>query len=250
MKEYRICMPISVEEYKVGQLYMIAKHSHEQSDKGEGVEVVKNEDCVDPVHGQGRYTEKRVHLSSKLPTWVQALIPRVFYVTEKAWNYYPFTITEYTCSFLPRFSVYIETRYENNPGTNQNIFGLPSEELESREVEFVDIIEPVADKHHKDLEDPTKFKSTKTERGPLSEGWAEVATPVMCSYKSVKVKFEVFGMQGRVESWAHKSVRDILLLGHRQAFVWIDEWIGMSMEELRAYEASTNEETNKKVLSS
>jgi hypothetical protein len=42
---------------------MIAKHSHEQSEKGEGVEVVKNEKCEDPVHGQGQFTEKRVHLS-------------------------------------------------------------------------------------------------------------------------------------------------------------------------------------------
>jgi len=42
IKEYRICMPITVEEYKIGQLYMIAKHSHEESKKGEGVEVVEN----------------------------------------------------------------------------------------------------------------------------------------------------------------------------------------------------------------
>ena len=29
-------------QYKIGQLYMIAKHSAEQSQKGEGVEVVEN----------------------------------------------------------------------------------------------------------------------------------------------------------------------------------------------------------------
>ena len=29
-------------QYKIGQLYMIAKHSHEESQKGEGVEVVEN----------------------------------------------------------------------------------------------------------------------------------------------------------------------------------------------------------------
>ena len=42
---------------------MIAKHTNEQSEQGDGVEIVKNEDCNDPVHGKGRYTEKRVHLS-------------------------------------------------------------------------------------------------------------------------------------------------------------------------------------------
>lgn len=42
---------------------MIARHSHEQSDSDEGVEVVENTVCEDPVHGKGQYTEKRIHLS-------------------------------------------------------------------------------------------------------------------------------------------------------------------------------------------
>nr|XP_009910488.1 PREDICTED: cytoplasmic phosphatidylinositol transfer protein 1-like [Haliaeetus albicilla] len=75
---------------------MISKHSHEQSDRGEGVEVVQNEPYEDPNHGNGQLTEKRVYLNSKLPSWARAVVPKIFYVTEKAWNYYPYTITEYT----------------------------------------------------------------------------------------------------------------------------------------------------------
>jgi len=30
---------------------------------------------------------------SKLPSWAKAFVPRFFYVTEKAWNFYPYTIT-------------------------------------------------------------------------------------------------------------------------------------------------------------
>jgi hypothetical protein len=41
---------------------MIARHCHEESDKGEGVEVIKYEPCEHPVHGVGHYTEKRLHL--------------------------------------------------------------------------------------------------------------------------------------------------------------------------------------------
>ncbi|KAG7491670.1 hypothetical protein MATL_G00006130 [Megalops atlanticus] len=93
LKEYRICMPLTVEEYRIGQLYMISKHSHEQSDRGEGVEVVQNEPYEDPTHGPGQFTEKRVYLNSKLPSWARAVVPKIFYVTEKAWNYYPYTIT-------------------------------------------------------------------------------------------------------------------------------------------------------------
>jgi len=42
---------------------MIARHSHEQTENGEGVEVVANQECEDPVHGKGQFTEKRIHLS-------------------------------------------------------------------------------------------------------------------------------------------------------------------------------------------
>lgn len=42
---------------------MIARHSNEQSDHGEGVEVVANAECTDEEHGKGQFTEKRIHLS-------------------------------------------------------------------------------------------------------------------------------------------------------------------------------------------
>lgn len=249
-KEYRICMPVTTEEYRIGQLYMIARHSHEQSDSSDGVEVVENKDCEDHVHGKGRFTEKRIHLSSKLPYWIQAIIPRIFYITEKAWNYYPFTITEYTCSFLPKFNISINTRYEDNNGSTENCLGLTPIELIQREVDFIDIAyDEISAKHYKEEEDPKYFQSKVTGRGPLIEGWRETTQPIMCSYKLVHASFEVWGMQTRVEDFIHKCIRDILLLGHRQAFAWIDEWHGMSLEDVRVYEEKMQAETNEKVQS-
>lgn len=71
---------------------------------------------------------------------------------------------------------------------------------------------------------------------------------MMCSYKVVHASFEVWGFQTKVEEFIHSSIREILLLGHRQAFTWIDEWYNMTLEEVREYEKKLNEETNKKVL--
>ncbi|CAG2208966.1 unnamed protein product [Mytilus edulis] len=76
----------------------------------------------------------------------------------------------------------------------------------------------------------------------------DTSKPIMCSYKAVKVYFEMWGMQTKVEQFGQRSIRDILVLGHKQAFAWIDEWIDMSMEDLRKYETETNEKTNAKVL--
>ena len=42
---------------------MIAKHSHEQSGGGEGVEVCENHPYHDAKYGDGQFTEKRIHLS-------------------------------------------------------------------------------------------------------------------------------------------------------------------------------------------
>lgn len=228
---------------------MIARHSLEQSEKGTGVEVIQNEDCVDEKHGKGRFTEKRIHLSSRLPYWVQSICPQVFYVTEKAWNYYPYTITEYTCSFVPKLNISIHTKFENNAGTTENAFDLADDKLKEREVDHIDIaFDEVQPKHYKEEEDPKHFKSKITNRGPLLEGWRMTDKPIMCSYKLVHASFEVWGLQTKVESMIQTTIREILLLGHRQAFTWIDEWFNMSLEDVREYEKRIQDETNQKVL--
>ncbi|CAH0715542.1 unnamed protein product, partial [Brenthis ino] len=247
-KEYRICMPMTVEEYRIGQLYMIARHSFEQSSNGEGVEVIANEQVNDEINGVGQFTEKRIHLSSHLPYWIQSIIPKIFYVTEKAWNYYPYTITEYTCSFIPKFLISIQTRYENNNGTTENCLGLTAEELEQRDVDFLDIAyDEIKPHHYKESEDPKFFKSEKSGRGPLTEGWRDTHSPIMCCYKVVHAKFEVWGLQTKVEDYVQVAIREILLLGHRQAFTWMDEWFNMTIEDVRTYEKEMQDKTNMKV---
>ncbi|XP_041095278.1 cytoplasmic phosphatidylinositol transfer protein 1-like isoform X2 [Polyodon spathula] len=227
VKEYRICMPLTVEEYRIGQLYMISKHSLEQSSAGEGVEVTVNRSCEDPKHGRGQYTEKRIYLSSKLPGWAQTFVPKIFYITERAWNYYPFTITEYTCSFLPKLQIRIETQFENNRGDNNQVFvespSPPPDEVCALDIAFDELPE----RYYKESEDLRLFRSVKTGRGPLVEGWRSDTQPIMCSYK--------------------RNIQDVLLIGHRQAVAWIDEWSGMSLEDVREFERDLQEQTNSKL---
>ena len=37
------------------------------------------------------------------------------------------------------------------------------------------------------------------------------------------------------------------MVGHRQAFAWIDDWYGMTIEDVRDYEKKMQEETNEKL---
>lgn len=55
-------------------MYMISKHSHEQSERGEGVEVVQNEPFEDPTYGAGQFTEKRVYLNKWVPEFKPKLL--------------------------------------------------------------------------------------------------------------------------------------------------------------------------------
>ncbi|KAF2976574.1 hypothetical protein EK904_011374 [Melospiza melodia maxima] len=128
-----------------------------------------------------------------------------------------------------------------------DIFDKEAKDLE-REVCFIDIAsDEIPERYYKESEDPKYFKSQKTGRGQLKEGWRETHQPIMCSYKLVTVKFEVWGLQTRVEQFVHKVVRDILLIGHRQAFAWVDEWYDMTMDDVREYEKNMHEKTNIKV---
>ncbi|XP_058455320.1 cytoplasmic phosphatidylinositol transfer protein 1 isoform X1 [Malaya genurostris] len=153
------------------------------------------------------------------------------------------------CSFIPKLNIKIHTKFENDPGTSENCLNIPHEKLEERLVDFVDIaFDELNGKHYKEDEDPKFFKSALTGRGPLLEGWKQTDEPIMCSYKLVQVSFEVWGLQTKVEDFIHNCIRDILLLGHRQAFVWIDEWHWMSIDDVRKYESEKQKEANRKVL--
>lgn len=151
---------------------------------------------------------------------------------------------------------------------------MTDEELAQREVDFLDIAyDEIKPHHYKEAEDPKFFKSEKTSRGPLVEGWRDTHQPIMCCYKAVSVKFEVWGLQTKVEEYVQgvcinlfesfhclthfmkyiynmvilQAIREILLLGHRQAFAWMDDWYNMTIEDVREYERDMQAKTNIKV---
>ena len=47
---------------------------------------------------------------------------------EEAWNAYPYTKTRYTCPFVEKFCIEIETMYFNDPGDSENVFKISSAE--------------------------------------------------------------------------------------------------------------------------
>ena len=67
--------------------------------------------------------------------WFKALLPKsALTVEEEAWNAYPYTKTRYTCPFVEKFMLEIETRYFADCGTQDNVFNLSGSDLRNRVV--------------------------------------------------------------------------------------------------------------------
>eukprot|EP01133_Synstelium_polycarpum_P015139 gene15139-17918_t len=250
-KEFRVILPLTVEEYRVGQLYSVAKTSSQETTNGEGVEVLVNEPYKDEAHGhEGQYTEKIYHLGNRLPGWIRALTPAsALKLEEKAWNAYPYCKTELKSPFLgEKFTFIIESRHAPDNGTQENIHGLDEKALSKREVEYIDITNPIDKKEYKPEEDPTLVRSEKANRGPLKHGeWRDNTTPIMCCYKLVTVEFKWFGLQTKVENFMMKIERDIFTKFHRQVYCWLDDWFGWTMEDVRKFENKTKGDLDKKL---
>ncbi|XP_026995466.1 membrane-associated phosphatidylinositol transfer protein 2 isoform X3 [Tachysurus fulvidraco] len=249
IKEYRIPMPMSVEEYRIAQLYMIQKKSREESEgEGSGVEILENRPYTDGPGGSGQYTHKVYHIGQHIPSWFRSILPKAaLRVEEESWNAYPYTRTRYTCPFVEKFSIDIETYYKPDTGNQNNVFNLSSAEKRQRDIDPIDIVKDVIAPHeYLAEEDPKLYKSVKTQRGPLSDNWIQEISlnpgmmPVMCAYKLCKVEFRYWGMQSKIERFIHDvGLRKVMVRAHRQAWCWQDEWYGLTMEDIRQLELET-----------
>uniref|UniRef100_A0A672NTQ4 Phosphatidylinositol transfer protein membrane associated 2 n=1 Tax=Sinocyclocheilus grahami TaxID=75366 RepID=A0A672NTQ4_SINGR len=249
IKEYRIPMPMSVEEYRIAQLYMIQKKSREESEgEGSGVEILENRPYRDGPGGSGQYTHKVYHIGQHIPSWFRSILPKAaLRVEEESWNAYPYTRTRYTCPFVEKFSIDIETYYKPDTGCQNDVFNMSSAERRQRDIDPIDIVnEFIAPHEYLAEEDPKLYKSYKTQRGPLSDDWiVEINNnpgkmPVMCAYKLCKVEFRYWGMQSKIERFIHDvGLRKVMVRAHRQAWCWQDEWYGLTMEDIRQLELET-----------
>ncbi|XP_028843497.1 cytoplasmic phosphatidylinositol transfer protein 1-like isoform X3 [Denticeps clupeoides] len=206
VKEYRICMPLTVEEDRATVHHQQAQPPGERDGRRGG-------GAAEPAASRRRPRAGPAHGEEGPPV---------------------------------QFSIHIETKYEDNCGTNNSVFH-QGEDRPDVEVEVLDIAyDEIPERQYKISEDLRCFSSVKTGRGPLREDWKQTSEPVMCSYKLVRVQFDVWGLQGRVEQFVHKVIRDVLLVGHRQAFAWVDEWYDMTLEDVRTFENQMLVATNQK----
>lgn len=236
-------MPLTIEEYQIGQLFSVAEASKMETGGGEGVEVVTNQAFDDPEiigaeYPTGQYTFKIYHLKEKLPRILNMILPAgSTEVHEHAWNAYPYcrTIISNPTYLKERFMIKIETIHAPDRGTQSNAHNLPPDVLKKRDVRFINIAEDTTT-------DISKFTSKKTNRGPLVGNWMESCEPVMCAYKLVTVEFKWFGLQGTIEGFTMRQEAKLFSKFHNQMWTWVDNWHGLNLQQIREIEAQTQKE--------
>lgn len=267
MHEFRVVMPMTVEEYQVAQLYSVAEASKENTGGGEGITVLVNEPfdltkdkSLEPdaplrangtTYMKGQYTHKIYHLQSKVPGFIRLLAPKgSLEIHERAWNAYPYcrTIVSNPGYMQENFYIYIETMHYPDRGEMENIHELDGDKVK-RGVTTIDIGNDKIDrKDYKEEYDPRKFKSQKTGRGPLDTvDWQKSCEPVMCCYKLITAHFKWFGLQTRVENFIKKQEQRLFMTFHRQVFCLMDKWHGLTMEDIRAIEEATKKELDEQI---
>ncbi|KAJ3426643.1 phosphatidylinositol transfer protein [Anaeramoeba flamelloides] len=249
IKEYRIILPIKLEQYQLAQLYMVAKETQKvtkESSIGEGIEIVKNEP-YEKEKEKGQFTHKVYHIASKLPVWLSTILPESSMLfVEKAWNAFPVCMTKYNCPFFTKFGFSVQSIHQQNAGTSENVFNLNKDELKKREVVMIDLAN---DPYPKNYEYDVRTKESKCGVTPLKgKNWIEKAQVVMCCYKLVRVEFSYWGFSGKVESFVHKkAVHETFIDTHRKCLCWADQWWGLKMKDIRKIEKTTQKIYQKKL---
>lgn len=238
-------MPMSMEEYEIGLSYTIMKMEQQNTNSKEGVEVVQQVPFEDEKLGKGQFTSKLYHLQSKIPSWMKGFAPAsALTVHEDSWCAFPKSRTVIKCPLFSKCSLTIDTVTRPDNGCSENAHNLTSEQLAAREVVIIDIASVSRDYWSKVIGAPkvdlTTFKSQRTERGPLLKGWMDSCHPVMTTYKLVVTDAPIWGLGERLEDCIIAGERALFLACHRMCFAWIDEWYGMTMEQIREMERQTD----------
>ncbi|CAF1402218.1 unnamed protein product [Rotaria magnacalcarata] len=254
--EFRIVLPMTVEEYQIAQLFSTAKVSEQNTGGGEGVEVLANEPFAKPPsegflgrYNVGQYTRKVYHFASRVPGFVRLVFKESnLSMHEEAWNAYPYCKTVITNPYMKEnMLIEISTLHLGDRGDTENVHQLNHDELKKRHVVYIYISDKVSRHDYKAEEDPEKFHSSKTGRGPLvsNDQWYKTCEPYMCCYKLVRAKFKWLGIQTRVENLIMTQEDRLFRNFHRQLFCWMDEWYGLTMQDIRALEAATAQKLEK-----
>ena len=171
LKEVRVCVPYTIEEFRAGALFC----SERFSAQNRAAAVLQDQAVEYPSESEhvALFVRRRYKLTRlQMPAWLSSFVNQdSIMLLEKHWYEFPRTRSLYTVPvFGDRFSCCVDTIYIADAGNQDNVFGLDPEELAIRSVHSIDIADDRDGTFLPD-ENPQKIASKKTRRGPLAPGF-------------------------------------------------------------------------------
>jgi len=252
IREFRIPVPLSAAEYRIALLYCTLKNSLFETGGGEGVEFVVNREHAEG----GQYTKKIYHIDSQVPTLLRRVAPtKALELHEESVNKFPVCTTVIRNPQFSRkkFLIRVETKVmDNDCGELADVFSYLTEEGSSTDT--VDVVnidianDPVNEEDFEVSEDPSTFrtKSLETPRGPLGANWISQCRPICCVYKCITVTSNQWPITHRLEKKIMSIQERFMTVFHRRMFCWLDEYIELSIDDIRQLESETMEELERR----
>lgn len=273
--EYRVICPCSADQYKIGNIYMTAMRTEEESKqvKGEGIETIKNETFSNDKEN-GIYTYKILHFKSRVPAFMRWALPDKYcHCHEQSWNAHPHVQTKYAVPGMgDNLVMSVDSYYapyKDGQPISDNLLNLTKEELAMRKVVYLDILDgkPKAEKKrdlsnwicpelnvNQKFSNYKKSKKDKKDNKQKKESSSESRPPewthnfdgeMMVAVKVVKIKFHWRGLQQIVEKFATTNLyHNLFLDNHRAMLRWADKWAKMNEDEVRELECQIYQKNN------
>lgn len=242
--EYRIVLPLTLEEYNISQLYVVAQLSKSESTGDTSIKILENTDYEHEAFGKCRKTVKIMNLNSKVPGFIRAIVPskKALRLEETAYNAYPRCNTNYKNLYFSEstFKMQVDSLHKSGADFEDNVLNLPDNLYSKTKIVYLDISENIINKDF----DPKKVEG----RGVNGKGWIEKCkengVPLMTCYKHVTVEVNFFPF-GSIAGKIADKMKDIFLEAHQRLYCEIDNWISMTIDDIRKLEEETKNDLEK-----
>jgi len=243
--EFRVPLPISLEEYPIAQLYNVAKKSLEDqitsiSHKSpDNYRYVVNEPYEDPDGNKGQYSEKLLTIMGKFPKWITSLVNKDWFtIIEDSWNSFPTFKTTYRSNFVKQIRIEFHTNHVTGQiAPDGKVVPSVDDDIEKlKEIVYIDIVNDKADGY-----DLTKLHSQRKGWKGIDKDWLNDSSyDIITAYKIFVLDLPVLPgfCQSKVEDWVCAAVQSELCNFHQKIISTVDEWCGYDITRIRELEAT------------
>mmetsp|Transcript_85974 Transcript_85974/g.229452 ORF Transcript_85974/g.229452 Transcript_85974/m.229452 type:complete len:249 (-) Transcript_85974:395-1141(-) len=227
VKEYRIPMPFTVEEYRRGNMYCLRKHLLSEAGAAGGAEIIEIGQTEHPIVGNCQFVKRRYALDESFPSFMRAISTNGTTLEEFHNSSLPVSSSIMKLPAFQSFMLRIDTLLLEDCGTTPNAFNLPANALSKRQVQIIDIAKAT-----------TKLTSTLENGqtlGSLAANWQKTEKKMMCVYKLVTVEFEYWGLKSAVENYMQTCEEETSVIHNQRVFCWSSQWLGHSLAEVESY---------------